>query len=136
MEVSRWVAAVVIAVVTTVLGGGITSAGSVPFSDEQICKAGIAALMGRNPTIMKVTKKDGGIVHLYYVRQDDGTKWSYRCKLEGEQIVWASDTGRWRTHPDDEKVTYRISDNSLEIIQSYSDGSSSKKAFKRSQLGK
>lgn len=106
------------------------------FSDEQICKAGVAALMGRSPTIMKTTKKEGGIAFFHYIRQDDGSKWSYRCKVEGARVVWASDTGRWRTHPDDEKVTYRVSGESLEIIQTLADGSKIGEKFTKSQLGK
>lgn len=91
--------------------------------------------MGRDPKIIKVTKQDKGIVYLYYVRRDDGTKWSYRCKIEGSKVVWASDTGRWRTDPLDERITYRINGKLLEIIQSYSDGSSTKESFKSSQIG-
>lgn len=105
------------------------------FTEAQICKAGIGTLMGRDPKIIKVTKQDKGIVYLYYVRRDDGTKWSYRCKIEGSKVIWASDTGRWRTHPLDERISYRTNGKSLEIIQNYSDGSSTKENFKPSKIG-
>jgi hypothetical protein len=111
----------------------ISSAGA-PFSAEQICKAGVAALMGRDPAIMKVTRKENGIVHLYYIRQDDGTMWAYRCTIEGARIIWASDTGRWRTQRDDEKITYRASGDMLTIIQTFTDGTGTAESFKRSQL--
>ncbi len=91
--------------------------------------------MGRDPKIIKVTKQDKGIVYLYYVRRDDSTKWSYRCKITGSKVVWASDTGRWRTDPLDEKITYHINGKLLEITQSYSDGTSTKESFKSSQIG-
>ncbi|WP_036532487.1 hypothetical protein [Neosynechococcus sphagnicola] len=57
------------------------------FSSQQICKAGIAVLMGRNPAIMKVAKTQGNVIHLSYVRQDDRKKFSYRCKVEGSQVA-------------------------------------------------
>lgn len=92
--------------------------------------------MGRSPATMKTTKKDQGVVHFYYTRKNDGTKWSYRCKLDGARIIWASDTGRWRNDPRDEVISYRINNDVLEIIQSFSDGTTLNERFKRSQLGR
>jgi len=107
------------------------------FSQEQICKATIAKIMGRAPKSMKVSKNEGGVVYLYYIRQNDKSKWTYRCKLEGNQsVVWATETGRWRTDPREEQFSYRISGGSLEIVEKNPDGSSSKETFKTSQLGR
>jgi len=117
------------------LAPGSADASDSTFTEAHICKAGIGTLMGRDPKIIKVTKQDKGIVYLYYVRRDDGTKWSYRCKIESSKVVWASDTGRWRTDPLDERITYHINGKLLEITQSYSDGSSTKESFKSSQIG-
>ena len=100
-------------------------------SQEQICKDAIAAIMGQSPTIISITKTESGVVYLNYVRQNDGSRWSYRCKLEGDRVIWASETGRWRTDGYDDKITHRINDNSVEIIQRFSDGSSSTKTFIR-----
>jgi hypothetical protein len=125
---------ITIAVALSLPTGSAEASGST-FTEAQICKAGIGTLMGRDPKIVKVTKQDKGIVYLYYIRRDDGTKWSYRCKIEGGKVVWSSDTGRWRTDPLDEQITYRINGKLLEIIQSYSDGSSTKESFKASQIG-
>ena len=124
------------AVMIAILLYSITaSQAATSFSDEQICKAGIATLMGRSPTIIKTTGKEGNVVFFHYVRPTDGSKWSYRCKVEGIRIIWASDTGRWRTHSDDERITYRASGDTLEIIQTFTDGSSVNKQFTRQQLG-
>lgn len=135
MKQTQWAAALLMAV-PPLLGTGNVLAASPIFSEEQICKAGIASIMGRSPAIMKTTKKDHGVVHFYYIRKNDGTKWSYRCKLNGAKIIWASDTGRWRNDPRDEAISYRINDESLEIIQSFSDGTTLNEKFKRSQLGR
>ena len=121
--------------VAFLLAASSVGASDSTFTEAQLCQAGIGTLMGRDPKIIKVTKQHKGIVSLYYIRRDDGTKWSYRCKIEGSNVVWASDTGRWRTHPLDERISYRTNGKSLEIIQNYSDGSSTKKSFTPAQIG-
>ncbi|MHB1077212.1 hypothetical protein, partial [Thiobacillus sp.] len=119
MKQTHWAVALLTVATPSLLGIGNTLAASPTFSEEQICKAGIASIMGRSPATMRTTKKDQGIVYFYYVRKNDGAKWSYRCKLDGARIIWASDTGRWRNDPRDEVISYRVNDGSLEIIQSF-----------------
>ena len=109
------------------------------FSAAQICKAGIGVTMGRDPAIMG-SREVGDTVFLSYIREDDGTKWSYKCRLEGQRVMWASDgpnvTGRWRNHPADEVLVYRVLDNGhLEIEERYSDGSSTRETFAPEALG-
>jgi hypothetical protein len=101
---------------------------------EHICKAGIAKIMGRDPKTIKVLRNDGGIVHLQYVRTNDGSLWSNRCRVDGSRVMWASDTGRWRDDPLDEKVTYAVTADTVTIKETFTDGSSSQKEFKASQL--
>ena len=114
----------------------ISRADSPTFSGQQICKAAVGAIMGRDPKTIKVKKNEAGIVYLHYVRPDDGTKWALRCKIEGEKIIWASDTGRWRNHPMDETVTYNTNGKFIDIVQTFTDGSASKTSYQSSQLGK
>ena len=106
------------------------------FSENQICKAGIAKIMGRNPAIIKIDRVDNDAIYLSYVRQDDQTKWKYKCKVEGNRIIWGSDTGRWRTHPMDSKVSFRVADSSVMVVDAYGDGSSSEETYSLEQLGK
>ena len=114
----------------------VSLAGSPTFSDQQICKAAVGAIMGRDPKIIAVTKNEAGVFYLHYIRADDGSKWAYRCKLEGNKIIWASDTGRWRNDPMDERITYDINGENLAIVQTFTDGSASKKSFQAAELGK
>ena len=108
---------------------------SSPFSVSQICKAGIGLLMGRDPLTMDAREHER-LVTLSYVRSDDGTRWSYRCRLGGDRVIWASDTGRWRTHPLDGVLQYTVGeDGTLRVTESFSDGSSRSKAFSASELG-
>ena len=114
------------------------AASGVRFSDPQICKAAIAHLMGRPPESIRA-RIHGEIVSLSYVRADDGTRWTYRCKVEGLRVIWASaPAGRWRTDPADETITYRTLGGPglprLEIEEAFSDGSSSTETFTSHQL--
>jgi hypothetical protein len=104
------------------------------FSISQICKAGIGVVMGRDPVAMK-SRVAGDIVFISYVRSDDGMEWSYRCRLEGDRIIWATDTGRWRNSVADEPIFFRVVDERLEIEERYTDGSSTQKTFSRTDLG-
>ncbi len=105
------------------------------FTKNLICKAGIAKIMGRDPAIIKIDRKSGDTIYLSYVRQDDKTKWKYKCKLNANQIVWGSDTGRWRTHAMDSKVRYKIKDKSITVTDTFSDGSSSKETYTVESIG-
>ncbi len=105
------------------------------FTTNQICKAGIAKIMGRDPAIIKIDRTSGETIYLSYIRQDDKTKWKYKCKLSGNQILWGSDTGRWRTHAMDSKVHYKINGNSITVTDTFSDGSSSKETYTVESVG-
>ena len=105
-------------------------------SQSQICKGAIGAIMGQDPETINVTKNEEGVVYLHYVRADDGSNWAYRCKLDGSKLIWASDTGRWRNGPADETSTYKVTGSTLEIVQTFTDGSASTATYNVSQLGK
>src|SRR5688500_4940108 len=67
-----------------------------PFTSAQICKAAIGVVMGRNPATMKVDKSIGNVTYISYVRPDDRKRWAYKCKLDGNRVLWGADDGRWR----------------------------------------
>lgn len=94
-----------------------------------VCRATMSAIFGHDISIIKTTGIKDGIASSSYVRPSDGTVWSNRCKIEGNRIIWASDTGRWRTHPMDEVITYSKAGRTLTITQKFDDGSSIVKEF-------
>lgn len=106
------------------------------FTKEHICRATIAAIMGRDPRIIRVDNVNGEVVYTSYVRPDDGTHWANRCQVDQttQSIVWAADGGRWRTDPLDERITYSVNGTTLTIVQQFSDGSASEDAFTLEQL--
>lgn len=103
-----------------ILAGGPALAADAP-TTAAICKAGIAAVMGRDPKIIRA-KDNGDIVRLSYVRENDGSLWEYRCKIEGSEIIWATKTGRWRTDPADEKLRYKAGAKSVTVDYVSADG--------------
>lgn len=94
----------------------------------QACKAASAAMFGRDHKIMQLDKVESGVAYVHYIRQDDGTRWAIKCKLIGDQVMWASNnpesTGRWRDDPADSTVKYAINGKKIIITEFYSDGSS------------
>ena len=104
-------------------------AGSV--SAPKLCKAAIATIMGRSPDI--INARGNSVISVDYTR-GDGTFWDYKCRVEGNRIIWGAPEGRWRTHRLDPKITFRTGANSVQIIETFSDGTSNKQSFSISDL--
>ena len=105
------------------------------FDTNQICKAAISQVMGRNLSIINVDQYRNGITYLSYTK-DDHTFWQFRCRIgDNNSIIWASEPGgRWRTDPKDSKLFFEIYGKKLIIYERYSDGSLAEKAFDISSL--
>lgn len=90
------------------------------FGTADLCKAAIAVEMGRDAKSMK-TKTAGDTPEIFYVRDADGQKFSYRCKLDGDRIVWRTflnddgQWGRWRDGEYDAMVTYSVKGDTLHV---------------------
>lgn len=99
---------------------------SADFTNAQLCKAAISVEMSKKPSIMKVRER-GDLVDLQYIRDNDGSKWKFQCKIiNGDQIMWrtAGDDntpnriGRWRDDPLDSTIKYSVSGSTLTISES------------------
>lgn len=100
----------------------------------EICKATAAVTFGRDYKIMKLDRVDSdGIAYVHYNRPSDNSRWAIKCKLDGNQVIWASNnpdnSGRWRNDPLDGKVYYGISGNKLTMTQFPGDGSVDEKTY-------
>lgn len=104
----------------------------------QICKAAAATMFGRDHKIMKLDKVASDIAYVHYIRKDDGTRWAIKCKLIGDQVMWASDnpdsSGRWRNDPADSVVKFTINGKKVTITENYGDGSSTSKSISLNEL--
>jgi len=115
----------------------ISPASAAPsFEVETICRTAIASIMGRDPKIMQVTRTVGDVLFLTYVRPIDNFVWTYRCRIEGNRVVWATEPGRWREDPKDDKIFFEDVDagKQLRIIENHGDGSSTKQLFDRDAI--
>lgn len=100
----------------------------------EICKATAAITFGREYKIMKLDRIDADeVAYVHYYRPLDNSRWAIKCKLNGYQVIWASNnpnnTGRWRDDPLDGELHYSISRNNLTMIQTFSDGSVDSKTY-------
>ena len=92
--------------------------------------------MGRDPKIMRVTRIDGDTLFLSYVRPIDNFIWDYRCKIEGNRVIWASEPGRWREAPKDDKVFLEVvgDGKQLRIMEDHADGPATNELFDRDKI--
>jgi hypothetical protein len=106
------------------------------FEVEAICRTAIGSLMDRDPKMMEITLTAGDVLFLTYVRPIDNFVWTYRCRIEGNRVLWANEPGRWRDDPKDEKVFFEIVDGGrqLRIIKDNGDGSTTKLLFDRAMI--
>jgi hypothetical protein len=111
--------------------GFAVAAAAPSLEPEVICRAAIGSLMDRDPRLFRITRTDGDILFLSYVRPIDNFDWTYRCKIRGNRVIWASEPGRWREDPQDDKVSFEIvaGGKQLRIIDDRGDGSPTKVLF-------
>jgi hypothetical protein len=121
----------------TMLSVSISMASAAPaFEAAAICRTAVAAITDRDPKIMQVTRTVGDVLFLTYVRPIDNFVWAYRCRIEGNRVVWASEPGRWRDGPKDDKVLFEDvgAGKQLRIIENHGDGTNTKQLFDRDTI--
>jgi hypothetical protein len=121
----------------TMLSAGLSPASAAPsFETEAICRTAIASMTDRDPKIMQVSRTDGGVLFLTYVRPIDNFVWTYRCRIEGNRVVWATEPGRWREGPKDDEILFEVVDGGrqLRIIENHRDGSTTRQLFNRDAI--
>jgi hypothetical protein len=121
----------------TILLASMSLASAAPaFEVEAICRTATASIMGRDPKVMQVTRTAGDVLFLTYVRPMDNFVWTYRCRIEGNRVVWASEPGRWREDLKDDEVFFEDVDTGkqLRIIENHGDGLSAKQLFDRDAI--
>jgi hypothetical protein len=121
----------------TMLSASLSPASDAPaFEVAAICRTAIASIMGRDPKAMQVTRVAGDILFLTYLRPIDNFVWTYRCRIEGNRVVWATEPGRWREDPKDDQVFFEDVDagKQLRIIENHRDGSSTRQLFDRDAI--
>lgn len=81
-------------------------------------------------------KQDGTVIHVEYVLREGGAVWGYRCRVDGQRVMWASAKGWWNTHPKDPVITFELTGDQryVTIIERSVDGSDEVTSFSLSKL--
>lgn len=103
----------------------------------RVCRATLAAEMGRPVETISVVKTTDEYVRVSYIREDDGVRWSNECKFNGNRVIWrtfdasgpGSGVGPWRERPDDPLLYFSISGNVVTVKIRWTDGSQLEKSF-------
>jgi hypothetical protein len=103
------------------------------FEIHTVCRTAIAAIMDRDPKLVQATDASDGAVVLTYARPFDNFVFTYRCRIDGDRVVWADEPGRWRDGPKDAKVSFEIvsAGERLRIIVSRANGTTAQQLFDR-----
>jgi hypothetical protein len=106
------------------------------FEAAAICRTAIASLMGRDPRLLQTSGAADGVVVLTYARPIDNFVWTYRCRIEGDRVIWADEPGRWRQGAKDDKVSFEVlsAGTQLRIIATHADGSTTRLLFDREMI--
>ena len=78
------------------------------FETKAICRTAIAVVMDRDPKLVQAQDAADGAVVLTYARPFDNFVFTYRCRIEGDRVVWADEPGRWRDGAKDAKVSFEV----------------------------
>jgi hypothetical protein len=103
------------------------------FETQTICRTAIAVIMDRDPKQLQATDAPDGVVVLTYARPFDNFVFTYRCRLEGNRVVWADEPGRWRDGAKDARVSFEVAatGDRLRIIVSRANGPTLQQLFDR-----
>lgn len=96
------------ALISIILASSAYPAWSQPVSAAMICRAAIAAIMGRDPEIIRVVRTESDVQFLTYARPSDKKRWSNRCRVEGNLVMWAEEPGRWRDDQETRKSRLKL----------------------------
>ena len=107
------------------------------FSNAQICKATIAALMGRDPSVMHLVgrNEDGSAVAVRYARLSDGKVFDTECWIIGTRVVWRPYGGTWRNRQGDSEITYSINGKKITVMERFGSRDTIRKSFMRREIG-
>ncbi|MEI7585230.1 hypothetical protein [Runella sp.] len=98
------------------------------FTEADIAKYAISTIMSQPTKIISVKKK-GTLFLVSYTRRNDGEYFSYRVKIDGNKVIWASIDGRWRDRSYDDTIIFKEIGGKIMIHQIYTDGSDNIKYF-------
>jgi hypothetical protein len=103
------------------------------FDTRAICRTAIASITGRDLKLFQAANAPDGVIALTYARPFDNFIWAYHCRLEGNQVIWADEPGRWRQDASDDKIFFEVmgAGAQLRIIKNPVNGPATQELFDR-----
>jgi hypothetical protein len=128
--------AVAVHAAETTAGDRVPTSAEPSFDPPAICRTAIAAIMDRDPKLMQSRTAPDGVVMLTYARPIDNFVWAYRCRLEGNRVVWANEPGRWRDKAKDDRIFFEVvgAGAQLRIIDNHANGTTTQELFDRTKI--
>nr|WP_315196470.1 hypothetical protein [uncultured Aquabacterium sp.] len=123
-----------IAITSSMVAGSAFSQNT--FNNHDLCKAAISSEMGHPAKSMKNLSSELTSPEISYTRKEDGKRYRYNCKIEGNRIIWRAyfndpvqvGWGRWRDGKWDAVFTFTTKDNTLTVENS---ATGSREAFQK-----
>ncbi|WEK39444.1 MAG: hypothetical protein P0Y50_12980 [Candidatus Brevundimonas colombiensis] len=95
---------------------------------RRVCRAGLAAVHGQQPSAIDIDGVEGGVVHASWRAPVDGGRMRADCRVQNDAIEWkpldlADETlVRWMNQPGDPVIRYVMNGGAITITQTLPDG--------------
>ncbi|GGY95338.1 MULTISPECIES: hypothetical protein [Shewanella] len=128
-----WVALSSLTVVLLVAGCDDTVQTQSKFSATEICKATMATALQHDLSTISLVDKNGKLVYVSYTDPTDSSQSIYRCRLDGDHVLWAPTKGQWQNQAAGQ-ISYIANYNQLTITETNANGQKHSNQYKLSEL--
>lgn len=96
---------------------------------DQICRAAISTIFDEKPEDIELFRQQLNVNYLRFPKNDKNQVNRFKCIVQGDEIIWATEMGAYRNTPIDSKITFEAKDNVLVVKEIHKNGSIFRKAF-------
>jgi len=102
---------------------------------RRVCRAGLAAIHGQEPSAITLDGVEGGVVHASWRAPVDGGRMRADCRVENDLIVWKpldlpdAALVRWMNQSGDPVIRYVMDGDAVTITQTLPDGTTERAAL-------
>jgi hypothetical protein len=95
---------------------------------RRVCRAGLAAIHGQEPSAVTVDGVEGEVVHASWRAPVDGGRMRADCRVENDLVVWMpldlpdANLVRWMNQSGDPMIRYALDGDVVTITQTLPDG--------------
>lgn len=95
---------------------------------RRVCRAGLAAIHGQEPTAIEITGLEGSVVNAQWRAPVDGGVMKAQCRVDGNLVTWKPldlpdpASSRWMNQSGDPVNTFALKGDVVTVIQTLPDG--------------